>query len=73
MATSDMAFIAFKANKALSKKLDELRRLAGGRSRSVILRYLVAAAKPEDLPSSWRQEVPDSEKALLAMVEGRES
>jgi hypothetical protein len=48
MPRADTDFIAFKATKALSKKLDELGRVAGGKSRSAILRFLVASARTED-------------------------
>jgi hypothetical protein len=71
MPRADMDFIAFKANKTLSKKLDEFRRLAGGKSRSAILRFLVAAARTEDLPRAWTDIAPD-EQQLIAIAEGRE-
>jgi hypothetical protein len=66
MARSD--FVAFKASEALRRKLDELGRVAGGKSRSAILRFLVAAAKPEDLPRAWTEIAPE-EQQLIAIAE----
>ncbi len=70
MARGDKDLVAFWADKKLSEKLDALGRAAGGRSRSVILRFLVAAAKPESLPRSWT-EIGEDERQLIKAAEGR--
>jgi hypothetical protein len=69
MRRSETNFIAFKATKALSMKLDELGQVAGGKSRLAILRFL--AARAEDLPRAWIEIAPD-EQLLIAIAAGRE-
>jgi hypothetical protein len=70
MPRGDLDFIGVRG-KGLAKKLDELGRAAGGRSRSQILRYLVLAAKVQDLPRAWTEVAPH-EQRLVAAAEMRE-
>ena len=61
--------IAFKANKTLSKKLDEFRRLAGGSSAR---QSSASWQRPEReiSPRAWTDIAPD-EQQLIAIAEGR--
>jgi hypothetical protein len=70
MARGGRRFVGCEVNQPILNKIDELRRLTGGKSTSAILRALVLGAKPENLPRGWI--VPENERALVALVEGRE-
>jgi hypothetical protein len=71
MGKSGNRFHAFKTNQPVDVKLAEIKRWTGGKSTSAILRALILAARPEHLPRSWLN-VPEDERELVALAEGRE-
>lgn len=44
---------------------------ATGKSKSSIVRFLILKATVDDLPAVWRQAIPDDERELIALAEGR--
>jgi hypothetical protein len=70
MSKSPKHFHAFQTNTPVDVKLAEIMGWTGGKSKSAVLRALILAATPDRLPRSWLN-IPDDERELVAVAEGR--
>jgi hypothetical protein len=61
-------YCPFKLSRDLNEVVERWAKMFG-KSKSQVLRALIAVAKPESFPKSW--QILEDEKELLAHIEGR--
>jgi hypothetical protein len=61
-------YCPFKLSPDLNEEVERWAKTFG-KTKSQVIRALIAGAKRESFPRSW--QIPDDEKALLVAIEGR--